>query len=127
MINDGEIAAEVLRWCEDAASRRFDEVLAAASLSIEQQRELRYWQRQSVHAVKRYAADTVPAVLALVRAAQRDAEDQATSAADTWAGVQRAAAAVPEDGAIRLMAVPTADDALEIRRRNVAARLATGS
>jgi hypothetical protein len=144
MINEGEVAAEVLRWFEDPASRRFDEVLARTSLSVDQQRELRYWQRQSLQAVKRYAAETVPAVLSAVHAARRDAEDQAASAADTWAGVRRAAA-VPTDAAeppavprvpsaepapgiaMRLAAVPSADDALETRRRNVAARLATGS
>ena len=114
MINEGEVAAEVLRWVEDPASRRFDEVLARTSLSVDQQRELRYWQRQSLQAVKRYAAETVPAVLSTVRAAQRDADDHTTSAADSWAEVRRAA-------------VPSAGDALEARRRNVAARLATGS
>lgn len=122
---DPRLAAEILAQFTDSASSRFDASLARMPLDEAQQRELRYWQRQSLVALRQYAAVAVPAVLAAVAAAQQDAGDAFESAARAWDEPQR-----PDVGSPPLEeAKPSPDhpDTLELRRRSVAARLASGA
>lgn len=112
---DARLAADVLAQFTDAASARFDDALAALPLDEAQRRELKYWQRQSLAALRQYAASALPGVLAAVAEAQQDALDAVEAAARAWAEVGPAAGAQP------------VQDPLELRRRTVAARLASGA
>jgi hypothetical protein len=112
--SDARLAAEILAQFRDAATVHFDEVLATMPLDDAQRRELRYWQRQSLSALRDYAAVALPAALTAVAAAQQDTLAAVDAAARTWADSGPAAAEAPTDP-------------LELRRRSVAARLASGA
>jgi hypothetical protein len=165
---DSSLAWEAFRHYDDAAGRRFDDALAALPLTPLQRRELRFWHRQAMDALRLYAARALPAALTNIDTAQQEADELVARAAAAW---QRAAAAAtrsstgpgaaapppgpraPADADTRKPADPaTIDaggppasptpgppidltiaeaqdlpDALEIRRRALAARLAAGS
>lgn len=113
--SDARLAAEILAQFTDSASARFDQALGAMPLDDDQRRELKYWQRQSLAAQRQYAAIALPGAFAAVAAARQDALDSAEAAARTWADARSALSAEP------------AQITLELRRRSVAARLASGA
>jgi hypothetical protein len=134
---DSSLAWEAFRHYDDVAGRRFDEALAAMPLTALQRRELRFWHRQSMDALRLFSARALPAALSNIDLAQQEADELVARAAASW---QRAATAAaehrdPEDEAAGPLpaephAEPAADDqpdALEIRRRALAARLAAGT
>lgn len=141
MRNESSLIWETLRDYDDVAGRRFDEALAVMPLSDLQRRELRFWQRQSMEALRQYAARAVPAALSAVQQAQQEADELVSRAASAWERAARVAAAVAAAAAESQPDAPAADpgepvataagdaepDALEVRRRALAARLATGS
>lgn len=126
------LADEILAQFSDSASARFDQSLAAMPLDESQRRELRYWQRQSLASLRQYAAVALPGALAAVTAAHSEATASLDAAGRTWDGRRELAAAdspvgrpVDEPAAVpELIAQP---DSLELRRRSVAARLASGA
>lgn len=135
-----QLAAEILAQFTDAASVHFDHSLAQMPLDDAQQRELRYWQRQSLAVLREFAAAALPGALDAVTAARRDAMDSLAAAVRTWdergataapptsTGVapDPAGAPAPADAATGQPAATNAD-LLEVRRRSVAARLASGA
>lgn len=156
---DSSLAWEAFRHYDDVAGRRFDEALAAMPLTPLQRRELRFWHRQALEALRLYAARALPAALSNIDLAQQEADELVARAAAAW---QRAATAATTEPAVttapapivraepadevargagapatspappttvRLPAASGDDlpDALEIRRRALAARLAAGS
>ena len=121
--DDAGLAWEVLQRFTDPASGMFDAALAAAGLDSQTERALRFWQRESVHSVKQYAAHTLPAVFLTLAEAQADAHAAAVRAERTL----RAGTRVPEptQSIVLPEAVPhDAGPLLDERRRAVAARLA---
>ena len=126
--DDAGLAWEVLARFSDPASEMFDRVLAAANLDPEIARALRFWQRESVHSVKQYAAHTVPAIFLTLAEAQHDAATAAQRAEQALHARGRAAAPSAPDLIVLPDAVRhDASDLLDERRRAVAARLAQGS
>ena len=121
--NDANLAWEILHRYADPASAEFDAVLAQADLPDDVRRALRFWQRESVAAVKQFAAESLPAVFSAIDAAQSGAAESARKSGAAFAGEPRATVRT-----IRLPDVPAPDDAtpspLEERRRTVAVRLA---
>ncbi len=145
------LATEILAQFTDTASARFDDVLASLTIDELHRRELKYWQRQSLASVRQFAAHALPAALSAVATAQQDALDAVAAAESSWAAVTpkpadpAAETPVPEMAnretalaavlVAQLDAAPPADthsdpdqpDALELRRRALAARLANGA
>lgn len=128
---DERFAIEVLAQFSDPACTRFDSALAAMPLDDAQRRELRYWQRQSLTDLRIFAAAALPGAIAAVASARDDAMTAAATAVAAWD--DRPAAVHPELPVRVGTAVPAAGseldpqvDTLEIRRRTVAARLASG-
>lgn len=132
MINNAGLAWEVMAAFDDPATETFDAVLTAAGLDEMTARALRFWQRESVHNTKQYAASALPAVVEAVYGAQADAQAATDRGAQAW---QDAGREVPARTAAAVSAVArqpepppsssvTSDDLLEMRRRTVAARLA---
>jgi hypothetical protein len=138
---DSNLAWEAFRHYDDVAGRRFDEALAAMPLSALQRRELRFWHRQSMEALRLYAARALPAALSNIDGAQEEADELVARAGASWQRAASAAAEPPAEAAAPAAVVPEAapstvrltsaadeqPDALEIRRRALAARLAAGS
>lgn len=103
-----EVVAGLIEPLLDArarsASLRFDEVVAGAAaagtLSPELARELRYWQRASVHEVTDHIRTVLPAVLPVALSALSAAGETATeateAAAAAWAESTQETPAVPE-------------------------------
>jgi hypothetical protein len=131
---DAGLAWEILHRYADPATPQFDAVLAAAGVTEDVARALRFWQRESVANVKQFAAEALPAVFSAVGDAQRDAAE-ATRRAGVALGAEigprapgQAAWAVPPAEADTVVTLPerSRDNAhlLEERRRRVAARLA---
>ena len=128
--DDAGLAWDVLNRFTDPGSAMFDAVLAAAGLDAETARALRFWQRESVHGVKQYAAHALPAVFLALAEAQDDVHEAAVRAERAWrrAGdspvrtrelvVLPDSAPSPDDPAL------PDPDLLEQRRATVAARLA---
>lgn len=121
------LAWEVMAAFEDPATSTFDAVLAAAGLDEMTARALRFWQRESVHNTRQYAASAVPAVLEAVGRAQADAQAATDRGTAAWTDRGQTAPAVASPISLPAPA-PTApdvtsDDLLELRRRTVAARL----
>jgi hypothetical protein len=116
---DTRLASEILAQFTDTASAHFDTSLDAMPLDEQQRRELRFWQRQSLAALREYAASALPGALAVLSAAQADVHESLQAAARTWAESGPASAAEP--------AVAALPDTLEQRRLTVAARLASGA
>jgi hypothetical protein len=131
--DDVRLADEILAQFTDAASARFDQALGSMPLDDSRRRELKYWQRQSLAALRQYAAVALPGAIAAVTAAQSDALASLEAAGRTWADARA------EPVEVRLLAVsnpeepvPNTDEgeepnSLEVRRRTVAARLASGA
>ncbi len=126
------LAWEVMASFVDPASATFDAVLAAAGLDEMTARALRFWQRESVHNTRQYAASAVPAVLDAVASAQADAQAATDRGADAW--MTPAQPGPTQDGVVPpTESTPpgpapgwpdtTSEDLLEIRRSAVAARL----
>ena len=86
------------------ATDQFDEVLAVAvgagRMTPELARELRFWQRASVHEVSDHVRTVVPAVLpaalAAVAESDRDAAEAAAGARDAWDARQQPSPAVDD-------------------------------
>ncbi|HVE64123.1 MAG TPA: hypothetical protein VNB94_10005 [Mycobacteriales bacterium] len=131
------LAWEVMAGFDDPATTTFDAVLAAAGLDEMTARALRFWQRESVHNTKQYAASALPAVLDVMARAQAEAQAATDRGSDAWRSHGPAeidfadAAPLPADTPVgQPPAAPApspdaaTDDLLEIRRSAVAARLA---
>jgi len=161
--HDSSLAWEAFRHYDDAAGRRFDEALATMPLTALQRRELRFWHRQAMDALRLYAARALPAALSNVDSAQQEVDELVARASASWQRAATAATAPPETATVvttaptpapaqphqpdrapdgtapkptRAASAGTVDvtaaaadkpDALEIRRRALAARLAAGS
>jgi hypothetical protein len=151
------LAREVLAQFDDTATARFDDVLARLPIDEMDRRELKYWQRQSLATVREFAALALPAALSAVATAQQDTVDAIAAAERSWAEVTAAPADTVSESAapdrptptdtngpalaavVVATALDTADatdadhddpdqaDALELRRRVLAARLANGA
>jgi hypothetical protein len=133
--DDVRLADDILAQFSDTASTRFDHSLAGMPLDDDQRRELRYWQRQSVAAFRQYAAVALPGALAAVAAAESEALASLEAAGTTWTETR------PQTASIRMLVEvpaepseqppqaekPEEPDSLELRRRTVAARLASGA
>lgn len=117
-ISESQFAAEILAQYTDTASAHFDEALGALVIDEAQRRELRYWQRQSLAALRQYAGVALPGALAAVATAKQEALDSVAAAAQVWAAARPTTAAD---------ATESTPDPLELRRRSVAARLASGA
>ena len=133
---DSRFALEVLAQFPDPASARFDAALARTSLDDEQRRELRYWQRQSLLDLRQYAASALPGALVAVGAAQQESLDAAAAAEAAWDDraiqpiMTTDVAAAGETGVLAGpvgAGGPALVDTLELRRRIVAAKLASGA
>jgi hypothetical protein len=148
---DIALAWEALRSYDDSAGRRFDEALRGMPLTEMQRRELHYWHRQAMEALRQYAARAIPGTLGAVALAQADVGEIVARAEAAWARALVGAHGAEADGDAEGDADPpesvatdvvvagrqsglsgpaaTQDqpDALEIRRRALAARLAAGS
>ena len=121
--DDAGLAWEVLQRFTDPASGMFDAVLDAAGLDADTARALRFWQRESVHSVKQYAAHTIPAMFLTLAEAQADAHSAAVRAEQALRSGGRAPVAPPT--IVLPDAVPhDPGTLLDERRRAVAARLA---
>lgn len=83
-----ELVAAVLTLRADAASDRFDAVLAELTagglLDPAAARELRWWQRESVRAVGDHLVDTVPASLVALDRAKAAAVEATAMADQAW-------------------------------------------
>jgi hypothetical protein len=122
------LADEILAQFSDTASARFDQSLAAMPLDESQRRELRYWQRQSLASLRQYAAVALPGALAAVAAAHSEATASLDAAGRTWEGRRDPAEADTLADHYAAVAGPLIEpDSLELRRRSVAARLASGA
>ncbi|MEP7055338.1 MAG: hypothetical protein ABI912_08835 [Actinomycetota bacterium] len=126
--DDVRVADEILAQFTDSASARFDQSLGGMPLDETQRRELRYWQRQSLASLRQYAAVAVPGALAAISAAQSEAKASLEDAGSAWAeahpaGIDEGDALLLDESAFE----PTPPDSLELRRRSVAARLASGA
>lgn len=123
------LAWEVMAAFDDPATATFDAVLAAAGLDPMTARALRFWQRESVHNTKQYAASAIPAVLDAVAHAHADAQEATDRGAQAW--IEAGHAVLAEAPGVIALPEPTAaqgeissHDLLEMRRRTVAVRLA---
>ncbi|MEO6714003.1 MAG: hypothetical protein ABIM89_11315 [Mycobacteriales bacterium] len=123
---DERLAAEILAHFTETASARFDDSLAAMPLDDVQRRELRFWQRQSLRALRQYAAGALPGALAAMSAAQQETNESLEAAAKAWAATQVAREPAAEESPVGA-AGAVEPDHLELRRRTVAARLASGA
>jgi hypothetical protein len=81
----------------DLASARFDEELAAAeaggSIDPVVARTLRWWQREALRSVEEHLQSVLPALLAGLETADRDAADAVAASAQSWAAATGGAAA----------------------------------
>jgi hypothetical protein len=127
---DAGLAWEVLQRYQDPASTVFDAVLAASGVDEATARALRFWQRESVHSVKQFAAHAVPGVLATLAEAEQDGaaacerarqhwREHAPSAVVELAGVHRL-----EPATTRVTDEENTGQLADQRRRTVAMRLA---
>lgn len=124
--DDAALAWDLLQRFADPASQRFDGVLAAAGVNDETARALRFWHRESVQAVKQYAAHVLPAVFATLAEGAAESAASTDRAESAWrAAGQELPASVPgralPDPGPEILRTP---HTLEERRRTVAARLA---
>ena len=103
------------------AADQFDDAVASAvatgTLPADLARQLRYWQRASVHEVTDHVRTVLPmvlpAALAAVTTAADDAAVGATSAADVWSGRHDDPPAEPrEDGVLTAADVPATAQAV---------------
>lgn len=133
---DSRFALEVLAQFPDPASARFDAALARTPLDDEQRRELRYWHRQSLLDLRQYAVSALPGALVAVGVAQQESLEAAAAAEAAWddRAIQPAmttdVAATGETGVLAGplgAGGPAPVDTLELRRRIVAAKLASGA
>jgi hypothetical protein len=101
----GPLVEALLAARTQPSAEHFDQVLTSAvtagQLPAELARELRYWQRASVHEITdhfRAVLPVLPAALAAVDAAAAEAAGAATAAGDVWAArpVDRAEPTSPE-------------------------------
>jgi hypothetical protein len=73
----------------DLASARFDEELAAAeaagSIDPVVARTLRWWQREALRSVEEHLQSVLPALLAGLETAERDAAESVAASAESWA------------------------------------------
>lgn len=130
--DDVRLADDILARFSDTASTRFDDSLAAMPLDDAQRRELRYWQRQSLAAFRQYAAVALPGALAAVAAAESEALASLEAAGLTWTETRAQTTSIRM--LVEMPAEPSEQppqaeepDSLELRRRTVAARLASGA
>jgi hypothetical protein len=122
----GPLVEALLAARTQPAAEQFDQVLsdavAAGQLPAELARQLRYWQRASVHEVTdhiRAVLPVLPAALVAVDAAAAEAAAAATAAGDVWAArpMDRAEPPSPEihrvaDAPDGPEAVPSAPDVI---------------
>jgi hypothetical protein len=99
----------------DLASARFDEELAAAeaggSIDPVVARTLRWWQREALRSVEEHLQSVLPALLAGLETADRDAADSVAASAQSWAAATggataRATAPRPPDDPEPIRSVP---------------------
>ncbi len=99
----------------DLASARFDEELAAAeaggSIDPVVARTLRWWQREALRSVEEHLQSVLPALLAGLETADRDAADAVAASAQSWAAATggataRATAPRPPDDPEPIRSVP---------------------
>lgn len=122
--DDAGLAWDALQRFSDPASGMFDAVLDAANLEPRLARALRFWQRESVHSVKQYAAHTLPAIFLTLAQAQDDARAAAVRAEQTLRAGVRGPAGTPATIVLPDAVPHDAGTLLDERRRAVAARLA---
>ncbi|TAK70782.1 MAG: hypothetical protein EPO13_02710 [Actinomycetota bacterium] len=98
-----DLVLAVLDARQDAASARFDAVLAEAEaagrVDATTARHLRWWQRASVRAVVEHAAATLPGTLTALDAADIEADGSAEQTAAAWARAARPTTASTRPGA----------------------------